>query len=162
MTSAGHRVKGLLSHMSLPHLSFNGSVSHWPAMFIWSERKKDAGHFQHQLFRRIIIPPIPFHRLNTPYSPSWLHAASKQWIMRQKTMDMDLRERRSMTPSNTHSQGWREEPQNGTHRHDCLRQYRSLMRWLQPSMGVWKEFSSCSTSLGLLTTYKACVDYHRK
>lgn len=92
------------------------------------KEKRNAGHFQHQLFRQIIIPPISFHRQNTPYSPSWLHAASKQWIMRQKTMDKDLRERRSMTPSNTHSQGWREEPQNGTHRHDCLRQYRSLMR----------------------------------
>lgn len=53
VTSAGHLVKGLLSHMSSPHVCFNGSESHWPAMFIWSEREKDAGCFQHQ-FKRII------------------------------------------------------------------------------------------------------------
>lgn len=82
VTSAGHLVKGLLLK----------------GLFIWSEREKDAGRFQHQLFRWILILPISFHWQNTPYSPSWLHAACKQWIMRPKTMYMDLRERRSITP----------------------------------------------------------------
>ncbi len=155
VTSAGHLVKGLLSHMSSPHVCFNGSESHWPAMFIWSEREKDAGCFQHQLFKRILILPISFHWQNTPYSSSWLHAACKQWIMSSKTMYMDLRERRSMTPSTAHSQGWSEEPRNGTHRHDCLRQYWSLMHWLQLSMGDWKECSGCNISLGPLKMFEA-------